>query len=118
MIIRIEMRPEIVNKYLGGGMSIISIDTLCDAVKNNFKGVDKVCLDYIDPDDFNSNTAYVPYVEKDRVIENVWVQKEQKMMDIKESEIEDDKLYIIDSKCYLGHDEITTDEYNSKTHDK
>lgn len=118
MIIRIEMKSEVVSKYLGGGMAIISVDTLCDAVKNNFKGVDKICLNYIDPYDTNSKTAYMPYVEENRLIENVWVQSEQKIKNIRKSEIDDNELYIIDSKCYLGHKEITTDEYNSKTHDK
>lgn len=117
MIIRIDMRPEVVNKYLGGGMAIISVDTLCVAIKDNFKSVDKIYSSFIDPDDFYSETAYVPYVEKDKVIKNVWVQSEKKIKNIKESEINDNELYIIDSKCYLGHNEITNDEYNSKTHD-
>lgn len=61
MIIKIEMGIKTVNNYLDGGTGVVSVEKLCEAIKHEFKDVDKISRSPINKDDFNTEYVYMTH---------------------------------------------------------
>jgi hypothetical protein len=94
----------------------IPVDKLINVIKEHFKDVEYVSNTADDPDNFHTDCSLKPYIEPSPTLEKVWVHSKQQFVNMDVSKFEDNELYIYKDECYHGKKYVTTDEYNSLTH--